>query len=53
MANIFDGYQKLSDDDIRNQIAVLSVVTIGNIFSVYGQKVHKGISKALNFLVDW
>lgn len=49
MANIFDGYQKLSDDDIRNQTAVLSVVTIGNIFSVYGQKAHKGISKALNF----
>ena len=49
MANIFDGYQKLSDDDIRNQIAILSVVNIGNIFSVYGQKAHKGISKALNF----
>ena len=49
MANIFNGYQKLSDDDIRNQIAVLNVVTIGNIFSVYGQKARKGISKALNF----
>lgn len=39
MPNIFDGIAKLSDIDLKNQIAMLEEVTIGNALSQMGNEV--------------
>lgn len=45
MNNIFDGFDKLSDDEIRGQIALLKCVTFSNTIRERSQK-------AMKFLVD-
>lgn len=51
MANIFDGLEKLSDDDIRLQIAILKNVSLFNTVMETGSRaVNRFISAAGNFL---
>ncbi|SFT40797.1 hypothetical protein SAMN02910356_00504 [Selenomonas sp. GACV-9] len=50
MPNIFDGFNNVDDQGIREQIAVLETVTIGNVLGVYGQKAYKGVTSAINFI---
>lgn len=45
MINIFDGFAKLSDDEIRGQIALLKCMTLSNTIKERSQK-------AMKFLVD-
>lgn len=45
MNNIFDGFAKLSDDEIKAQIAILKCITFSNTLKEQGQK-------AMKFLVD-
>ncbi|SDV99848.1 hypothetical protein SAMN05216391_1012 [Lachnospiraceae bacterium KHCPX20] len=46
MPNIFDGIKKMSDDDLRYQIATLEMVTMSNVMGQMGQQVS---SKAVSF----
>lgn len=45
MNNIFDGLAKLSDDEIKAQIAIVRCITFSNTLKEHGQK-------AMKFLVD-
>ena len=47
MPNIFDGISKLSDDDVRYQVAVLEECTLSNAFSQMGGTIS---NKAFSFL---
>ena len=50
MANIFDGFNKIDDQGVREQIAVLETVTMANVLKVYGEKAYKGITDAVNYI---
>ena len=50
MANIFDGFNKINDQGVREQIAVLETVTMANVLKIYGEKAYKGITDAVNYI---
>ena len=50
MANIFDGLDTISDQEMREQVATLETVTSGNIMGTYGTKAHKKLAGAVNFM---
>lgn len=49
MANILTAFGKASDIDIRNQVATLEVVTIGNILGIQSKKAYNGVASTANF----
>ncbi|NLB20411.1 MAG: hypothetical protein GX829_06215 [Clostridium sp.] len=48
MTNIFDGLEKLNDDVIMDNIAMLEAVNMGNVFKGYGSKASNTSAKMLN-----
>ena len=50
MPNIFDGIAKLSDDDLRNQIATLEEVTMTNVFGQMGNTVSNKAVSAFGYI---
>lgn len=48
MANIFDGFKKMSDEELKYLVASLETVTITNIASEMGQKAKRGSVKLAN-----
>lgn len=50
MATIFDGFDKISDREMCEQLATLETVTIRNIMSVYGTKAHDKVADTVNFI---
>lgn len=47
--NIFDGLSKLSEKDLKYQIATLETMTLKNIFGEQGQKAAHHLSNAYNY----
>ncbi|NYC27820.1 hypothetical protein [Clostridium saccharobutylicum] len=50
MPNIFDGFRKMSDDDIIEQIALIETMNIANISKPIIQKAKKKTISLINFL---
>ncbi len=50
MPNIFDGISKLSDADLRNQIATLEEVTMSNVFGQMGNTISNKAVSAFGFI---
>ena len=50
MPNIFDGISKLSDTDLRNQIATLEEVTMTNVFGQMGSTISNKAASAFGFI---
>lgn len=50
LANIFDGLDTISDQEMREQVATLETVTLGNIMGIYGTKAHEKLAGAVNFI---
>ncbi|MCR5735782.1 MAG: hypothetical protein K6G22_14340 [Lachnospiraceae bacterium] len=50
MPNIFDGISKLSDTDLRNQIATLEEVTMSNVFGQMGNTITNKAASAFRFV---
>ncbi|MDF2588849.1 MAG: hypothetical protein K0S41_2690 [Anaerocolumna sp.] len=48
MPNIFDGFNKLEDEDIRYQIATLETMTVANASKEMGQKAKRTAVKIVN-----
>ena len=48
MANVLSVLAKASDEDIRNQVAMLEIVTIRNIVGTEGMKVADKAAGAVN-----
>ena len=54
MVTVFDGFARLSDDEVRGQIAILSSVTLSNTIKGIWQskKIKKEIEDCYNRLAD-
>lgn len=50
MANLFDGIKKVSEEELREQIALLETFTMTNISKQTGQKVAKKLVQATNLV---
>ncbi|MDR3595290.1 hypothetical protein [Clostridium sp.] len=50
MPNIFDGFRKISDNDIIEQVALLEIINITNISKPIAQKAKKKTISIINFL---
>lgn len=50
MPNIFDGIKKVSEEDLREQIAILETFTMTNLSKQTGQKVAKKLVEATNLV---
>ena len=48
MANLFDGFNKASNEDIITQVALLKTMTMSKVMTPYGQKAAKGIVRTVN-----
>ena len=53
MPNLFDGYNKLSKEEIVTQVALLNTITMANLMKPYGQKAVKGITSAVNSITSF
>ena len=53
MPNLFDGYNKLSKEEIVTQVALLNTITMTNLMKPYGQKAVKGITSAVNSITSF
>lgn len=49
MPNVFDGIEKMKEDQLKSQLATLKVVTMSNVYGEMGQKVSQTAVKAFNF----
>ena len=52
MTNLFDTIQKLSDEALREQIALFEVLTMSNVYKEAGHKVAKQLIKATNVVTE-
>lgn len=50
MPNLFDGIKKVSEEDLREQIAILETFTMTNLSKQTGQKVAKKLFQATNLV---
>ncbi len=50
MPNIFDGIEKLSTEDLRNQIATLEEMTMKNVIGQMGNKIGNKAARAFSFM---
>lgn len=50
MPNLFDGIKKVSEEDLREQIAILETFTMSNLSKQTGQKVAKKLVEATNLV---
>lgn len=47
MATIFDGYAKVPDSQIADQVVLLETITLSSVLKPYGQKAHRGAVRAV------